>query len=396
MKARIKVLSVLNEIGWGGDESRLLSMAAGLDSSRFEHLVITLLDHGSEMQHAGLPDREKQYRDMGVVVKSLSKEEPDTITRSKPANGLQRKLAVFRRARRLARIIRRWKIDVIDARTAAYLVAAVAGKMTRTPTLITWYGLWDEDTISWTWPVTTSLLLADGILTDSEVRASQFRAHLHAGQGKVSVIPNGIPQPSSAYNRCESRKLFGFPDDPALRIIGQVARLIDYKGQHVLLRAAPKVLAQCPDAAFLLVGYTLNEDYQEELERLAQELGIGDRVRIVSYPGRIGDVWSAIDIHVHPSLFDSQPIAIIEGMSLGKPAVVTSAGGIPEMVEHGRTGLVVPPGDPMALANAILQLLESPQLAGRLGEAARQRYEERYRPETMISALENIFVRMAN
>src|ERR1700751_5778502 len=156
MKRRIKILSVLNEIGWGGDETRLLSMATGLDSSRFEHLVITLLDHPFDMRHAGLSDREKQYRDMGVIVKSLSTEEPDTSTPDKRPNGLQRKMAVFRRARRLSRLIKRWKVDVIDARTAAYLVAAVAGKMSDTPTVITWYGLWGEDPISWTWPVTAA------------------------------------------------------------------------------------------------------------------------------------------------------------------------------------------------------------------------------------------------
>jgi len=397
MKRRIKVLSVLNEIAWGGDETRLLSMAVAMDRSRFEHVVLTLLDHPSDMPHAGLSDREKQYRQLGVSVKSLSTEEPETAASWARVPGtVQRKITVLRRANRLARLVKRWNIDVIDARTAACLSCTLAGRMTGTPTAITFYGLWDENTISWNWPLLASFLMADRILTDSEIRAEQFQTKLYWGKQKVLVIPNGIPRPTSAYSRTEARKVFGLPGDPKFRVIGQVARQIHYKGQHVLLHAAPNILARYPDAAFLLVGYTLNEDYREDLKHLAGELGVADRVRLVSYPGPIGDVWQAIDIHAHPSLFDSLPIAITEGMSLGKPAVVTSTGGIPELVEHGRTGLVVPPDDPVALADALLQLLANEKLASQLGEAAKRRYEQRYRPEIMTSALEELFLQMAN
>ncbi len=384
---------MLNELGWGGDESRLLSMAVALDRSRFEHMVLTLLDHPSDMPHAGLDAREKQYRDMDVVVKSLSTEEPETEPPAKTPGRLERKLRVLRRARRLARVVRRWNIDVIDARTAAGLLCALAGKMTGTPTAITDYGIADE-ALAWTWSMRMSFLLADRVLTDSEIRADQFRAQCYMAKQKVLVIPNGIPQPSSIYSRCEARRIFEIAEDPKIRVIGQVARLIDYKGQSVLIRAAPEILARHPQSIFLIVGYTLHDEYRQELQSLAAALGIADHIRIVSYPGSIGDVWRAIDIHAHPSLLDSLPIAVAESMSLGKPAVVTSAGGIPEIVEHGVTGLVVTPGDPTALASAILQLLEDQELARRLGEAARERYEQRYRPEIMTSALEELFVRM--
>src|SRR5207247_1743863 len=122
--------------------------------------------------------------------------------------------------------------------------------------------------------------------------------------------------------------------------------------------------------------------------------GIGDRVIIAHYPGPIGDVWSVIDLHVHSSLYDSLPIAVQEGMSLGKPAIVTSVGGIPDMVENERTGLVVPPGDSEALGAAILRLLRDQPTAERLGQAAAQRYEERYRPEVMTRAIEDLFLEL--
>jgi glycosyltransferase involved in cell wall biosynthesis len=131
------------------------------------------------------------------------------------------------------------------------------------------------------------------------------------------------------------------------------------------------------------------------LHKLASELALGDRIQIVSYPGPIGDVWAAIDIHVHASLFDSQPIAVIEGMSLGKPAVVTCVGGIPEMVENGRTGLIVPPGDSTSIASAVLDMLKDPVLMKSFGRAAQERYEKNYRPELMAHRLEELFWELA-
>jgi L-malate glycosyltransferase len=147
-----------------------------------------------------------------------------------------------------------------------------------------------------------------------------------------------------------------------------------------------------PRAHFLCVGYERGGDsYKTRLEQEVADLGLSKHVRIAGYPGSIGDVWQTIDIQAHASLFDSLPNAIIEGMSLAKPAVVTSVGGVPEMAEHQKTALVVPPGDPDALAEALLQLLREPETAQSLGEAARRRYEARYRPETMTRRLEDLF-----
>lgn len=188
------------------------------------------------------------------------------------------------------------------------------------------------------------------------------------------------------------RRMLGRPQDLRVRIVGQVAALVPYKGQMVLLEAARTVIKQEPDTWFLFVGYVRDDlSYRDRLQQRASELGIQDRVTIISYSGHIGDVWKAIDIHVHASLLDSLPNAIMEGMALAKPAVVTNIGGIVEMVEPERTALLVPPNDPAALSRAILRLLRDPELAERLSRAARQRYEVRYQPEVMARRLEECF-----
>ena len=394
--ARIRVLSVIDGLGFAGDESRLLSLGQNLNASRFHHSVLTL----NPLAYA-TPDefraRRQHYLDAGLQVDDLAEASPERASRMAalpPA--LYAKTGILRRARRLARLIRKWRVQVIDGHLeSAGLVSVLAGRLTGTPSSITLYcGARVGSDMIWPRSTRMALRMASAVLTDSRIRADQMRAFVPRNPQKVSVIPNGIPQPLSQRSPAEMRRLLGLPQDPAVRIIGMVGRLVEYKGHEVLIQAAREVLARAPDTAFLAVGYTRTESYKQSLIRLTQELGIRDRFVIAEYPGSIGDIWSAIDIHVHASLFDSLPISIAEGMSFGKPAVVTSAGGIPEIVQHGITGLVVPPGDPAALAAALLDVLHNPELARRLGAKARERYEQFYRPEIMAREMENFFTGM--
>ena len=94
---------------------------------------------------------------------------------------------------------------------------------------------------------------------------------------------------------------------------------------------------------------------------------------------------------MYPSLVDSLPTSIIEGMSLAKPAVVTSVGGIPEMITNDVTGFIVPPGRPELMANVLFHLLENPAARTRIGQAAKSHYLTHYQPEIMARALETLF-----
>jgi len=143
----------------------------------------------------------------------------------------------------------------------------------------------------------------------------------------------------------------------------------------------------------MIIGFPRGDPaYAKGLQRKVNASGISSRVTIAGYQGPIGDVWQLIDIHAHAAIVDSLPNAILKGMSLGKPAVVTAVGGIPTMVQDDQTGLVVPSNDPHALADAIITILEQPQMARRLGQATHARYEQRYTPEIMARSLENLFV----
>lgn len=390
MKRRGRILSLIADLRFGGAPKRLLSMARTLDGTRFAHQVATCTRLDPDDADGTWLD---EYLAAGIEPVDLSEGRGERA--SADGQPMLAGLALTARVvRSLRRTVRERGIDLLDAHlTGAGLAAAVAGASTGIPVAVTLY-----HTNPWNrYPKKLAgrfvMRTARAVITDSRARARDLQEWLPAGR-RVQVIPNGILPPTSEHGVVRMRRRLGLPEDPRIRIVGQVSRLEPWKGQRVLLEAAREVLAREPDTAFLLVGYAGRPEYPDELRRRAAELGIAERVSVLGYPGPVGDVWRVIDLHVHATMFDSLPIAIKEGMSLAKPAVVTAVVGIPEMVEDGVTGLVVPPEDADALADGIVRLLRDRELAARLGAAARERYEERYRPEVMTRSLEELFARI--
>jgi L-malate glycosyltransferase len=397
MRQLTRILSVIDGLGFAGDESRLLSFSQTLDRERFAHSVLTL-NPAAYTSAKEFHARRNQYLNAGVEVNDLSEvsHEPWPCPPGMPVR-LYQKTGILRRSLRLASLVRKWNVQVLDGHLfSAGLISVLAGRITGTASSITLYGgSRVGDRVIWPLSMRVALRLATGVLTDSHARADEMKKLIPRQVSKVAVIPNGVPRLHSTRSSSEMRRFFGLPENPAIRIVGMVARFHKYKGHEVFLAAACKVLKRQPNTAFLAVGFTPSEPYRDSLKQSAERLGIAKRVVFSEYPGDVADVWNAIDIHAHTSLFDSLPISIAEGMSLGKPAVVTSAGGIPEIVQHGKTGLIVPPGDPDAFADALIEVLTKPELAKALGENARSRYAQLYQPETMARAMEDYFVNMS-
>src|ERR1700730_71850 len=391
MTRKLRVLSVINELYFGGDENRLLAMARTIDRDRFDVTVVTLKRPNAELDpHYGT--MRQHYEAAGVDVRDLGEGHPNEGLPSGSPLRLVRAGSMFARtARKVGALIRELDIDVVDAHLGpGNLVGVMAGVMTDTPRVVTTYHVeqWDPRPI-WYAAHQWTLAMSDAIITDSDACAAQIRRWMLRKNPNIPVIPNGVVPPASGRSVAELRAEFGLPADPAVKVVGQISTLLPTKGHMVMLEAARIVHDKIPNTAFLLVGYVREDpSYKDRLEARAAELGLADRVRIVSYPGPIGDVWKVVDVHAHPSMLDSLPNAIIEGMSLGKPAVVTSVCGIPTLVEDGVTGLIVAPNDAPALAHALVRVLSDPDLAARLGDAAHRRYAESYTPEIMARRLE--------
>ena len=400
----IRVLSVISDLNFGGGENRLFHVARTIDTNRFDHTVVTVYpaDHALRSQCGSM---RRQFADAGVRVHDLGVPHPAGARGPRIVRLTNTATTLAAAIQKLRRLIISSRADVVDAHLETALYTAVPAAVSAgVPVSITLYSeldLWkilDSRSIRQIlFPPIRRLNLrrCSAIITDAKIRATELARYIGGSPPPLHVIANGVRLDKPSRSRTEVLRDFGIPEDTRATILGQVAGLVPFKGQAVLLEAARRIIDGGHDVYVLCVGYERQgPTYPQQLRRQAEELGIAHRVRIHGYPGSIADVWNVIDVHVHPSSIDSLPNAIIEAMSLGKPAVVSSVGAIPDHVEHGRTGLVVPPDDPGALAQALMQVLGDARLAERLGRGAYERYLERFTPEVTTRQVEGCFESM--
>lgn len=180
---------------------------------------------------------------------------------------------------------------------------------------------------------------------------------------------------------------------PAVPLLTQIG-VREPKGNDDLLRAFVRVRAARPDARLLLVGAT--PDKAERLRRLAVELGLDHGATIWGYRDDVPDILAATTVSVDASHVGLGITGTLrESLAMETPVVATDAAGNPELVLHERTGLLVPPRDPAALAAAILRLLADPAWAQALGRAGRQRVAERFSTQVKVERLEALYRRLA-
>lgn len=389
----MRVLGVISDLLYGGAENRLLNVARAIDPARFDYRVATFY-----------PPSEALERSHGSMQAEFAAAGIDVINLGLPRPGRGRHPLVRRAytasvlvaaATRLHRYLISERVDLVDAHLEAALLSVVpAARWSRVPVAVTLYGGVDATgSAALSQRIRRAAMrAADGLFTDSRRRAADLATSIRKNRPPIYVIPNGVRLPAPTRSRADVLMALGIPND-APRVIGQVSGLVPYKGHQTFLEAARQILATQPDVYFVCVGFPRDGDgYVQMLEEQARTLGTAHRVRFRSYQGNIADVWQIIDVHVHASELDSLPNAIIEGMSLAKPAVLAAVGGVPELVEHEQTGIVVPIRDPNALAAGVLRLIKDERLANRLAQGAYQRYVERCTPEATTRQIEEAFV----
>jgi glycosyltransferase involved in cell wall biosynthesis len=196
---------------------------------------------------------------------------------------------------------------------------------------------------------------------------------------KISIVPNGVEL--AAYQL--------HAGSPRLRRIVTVANLRAEKAHETLITAAARLLSIRPEAEFWIVGGGAR---LQELTALADRLGIGGRVRFLGHRDDVPALLSESDIFVLTSRSEGFPNSVIEAMAAGLPVVATGVGGVVELIEHERNGLLVAPGDSDAVAEALLGLMERPERAAALGRAARLTVEGRFTFDLMVRRFEEIYL----
>ncbi|MEO5819962.1 MAG: glycosyltransferase, partial [Vicinamibacteraceae bacterium] len=189
--------------------------------------------------------------------------------------------------------------------------------------------------------------------------------------------------------RGELRRELGLPPDTPL--VGIVARLVPVKAHEIFLQAAKAIAPVRPDIVFLVVG---DGERRAELEGLARAAGLASRVRFLGWRADLDRLYADLDVVVLTSKNEGSPVALIEAMAAGRAVVSTRAGGVEDVVTDGETGVIVPIGDASAVARAIVDLIEDPHRAARLGAAARASVVGRFGSGRLVGDIDALYQRL--
>lgn len=233
-----------------------------------------------------------------------------------------------------------------------------------------------------------------GILTSpSKFMAYKIKNDLNL-KNNIHVVPNGLNIGEIDCKRKENfefRKNFNIPKDS--QVILYSGRLEFWKGVSIFEKVIPKIIKEFPNVFFVLAGRESLGYNNNNLIKKLKELGIIEKVIFlgqVPYDDLL-TILSQIDIYVAPSIHDNFPYSCLEAMASSCPIVSTTAGGIPEMIENGKSGILVEPDNAEAFSNAILSFLESPEKRVVFGKNARKRVEENFDYITIAKKTLNIY-----
>jgi glycosyltransferase involved in cell wall biosynthesis len=359
----MRILHTEASCGWGGQEIRILEEARGL-IARGHEISLACPPHARIFSEAGrhgvpviaLPIGRKNLRGLFALRRHILRIRPDVInTHSSTDTWLAA----------LARLFLSTPPPLVRTRHISAPIPCNAASR-------------------WLYTRATAHIVTTG----ERLRETLIRENGYPGE-MITSIPTGVdPQRFQPGDRLAARQELGL--DPDLRYIGIVATLRSWKGHHHLIDACRQIVGH--DWRLLIIGDGPRWDY---LREMVARLGLDERVRFLGQREDPEHWLPAFDLFCLPSYAnEGVPQAILQAMLAGLPIVTTPVGSITEAVEHGKSALIVAPGDITALAQAIQRLLDNPELGRSLGEAARSTALAHHTREAMLDAMQGLFERV--
>ena len=235
--------------------------------------------------------------------------------------------------------------------------------------------------------------MTDRLIAVGEEQRRDIAAYRVAPLDKIAVIPLGLPiEPMLKAERERGKLKAELNLNGQTKLVGIVARLVPIKAHEIFLQAAAQVHAAAPETQFLVIG---DGERRGELTEMVTRLGLKDAVRFLGWRDDMSRVYADLDVVALSSNNEGSPVALIEAMAAARPVVATNVGGVREVVKDGETGVLVPPRDPQAMAQAILRLLRRPDTGQRLGEAGRMQAFPRHSVRRLVADVEELYLGLA-
>jgi glycosyltransferase involved in cell wall biosynthesis len=237
----------------------------------------------------------------------------------------------------------------------------------------------------------------DQFITDADAGREVLIREDRISPTRITTVPIGVERQSPEFNRAARRLIrqeWAVGDSTV--VVGNVARLVPFKGHRYLLEAIALVVRSSPNTLFVLVG---DGELQESLKHQTRDLQIEHFVRFLGFQDRLDAIYPGFDVYCHSSIelaAEMFPLAVLRALGVGLPVVCTDVGGIAAMVRPGRSGMLTPPEDPHALAEALRTLLGDPARRRAMGAESLALFLERYHAPTMAAAVEKVYEQAVN
>jgi glycosyltransferase involved in cell wall biosynthesis len=370
MNSRIKIVYVITSTGVGGAEKILYYTVTGLDSTKYSISLCSLKERG---------EIAKELEKCGVQIHCLR-----MVNKEGVIGWLSSIITLFR----LFSYLRKLRPTIVHSFLfRANILARIAGYLTGVPIIISSIRVMGGEKEFFHFLERMTSFVVDRYVTVSESVKGYIIQKSKIPVEKVSVIYNGVNIKNCDSLQVQNVKL-SFSREAGNIILMTVGRLHKQKGHYYLIHAISKVKKEVLKIRLLIIG---EGEEEKNLKNLVKSLDLTDQIIFTGLKYDVENILPIAELFILPSLWEGMPNAVLEAMATGKPVVATEVGGIPELVIHGETGLLVPPKDSDALASAIIDLLQDKLKAKKMGEVGRIRVEEHFNISKTVEKTESLY-----
>lgn len=299
----------------------------------------------------------------------------------------------YRFSKKLIQYLRIAKIDIIHCNSfISTLYSIPAAKLTRTPIIWHMHDILRNSFFNKIFICLAGLGASRIICVSNAVKKNLISFGVK--KEKCQIVYNSIKSPCGQQKWGNDDFYKEFAINHQTKVVTMIGQIAEWKGQKIFIEAVAKLIERY-DIKSLIVGDVispLENHYKNTLRKITNHLNLNNHVIFTGFRTDIQKIIDASDIIVHASVKpDPLPTVIIEAMNLGRPVVATHVGGVPELIEHNKTGLIVPPHNCDMLAEAISKLLDNPEKAKSMGSNAKNVINEKFDPEINLSKVLNIY-----
>ncbi|NOX97226.1 MAG: glycosyltransferase family 4 protein [Nitrospirae bacterium] len=357
----ITVLHTESAKRWGGQERRTFTEAVEFNKKRGYRVILAVQPGSALGKHA---------EEAGIEVREIRMRNKDFLA------------ALFK----IFSLIRKEKVDIVNSHSSSdSWITSFAARLAGRPILLRTRHVTipiSQHPLNIVYKLPRMIITVSNYVRETMIRENRINPE------KIVSIPTSVDLEKFDF-RIDGEKIreeLGIvPGTPLVGIVGVIR---GEKGHQYFIEAAQKILKVKPEVRFVIVGL---EPRGETVIQKVRELNLEKKILVIGFRPDIPRILAAIDVLAMPSLREALGTALLEALAMKKAVVATSVGGIPEVIIHNQTGLLVPPADSESLAQNILLLLKDREKAGILGENGRHLIEKKFGLEMMLNKIEALY-----